>query len=295
MAGKWFLVFAALVGVVVLSASSTDDLVAEGASLQQAATGFGFTEGPARDAEGNVYFTDRWNNSILKWSEDGSVEEVTADAGRANGLYFDPEGNLLACADLDNELRRISPDGEVEVLVGRVDGRRLNGPNDVWVAPRGGIYFTDPFYRRKYWKHEDQEIEVEGVYYLSPDGELGLVADDLVKPNGIVGTADGSALYIADGGDEKTYRYEIQADGSLANRTLLAPMGSDGMTLDERGNVYLTGDGVTVFSSDGKQLRHIAVPEKATTNVTFGGKDRRTLFVTASRSIYTLDMQVAGQ
>lgn len=276
-------------------AEAGEGLVAQGATLTQVSSEFEFTEGPARDSHGNVYFTDQPSNRILRWSEDGSIVEFTGDAGRANGLYFDHNGALLACADLNNELWKIAPDGEVEVLVGKVDGKRLNGPNDVWVSPRGGLYFTDPFFQRDYWEHQGKETKVEGVYFLSPDGNLSLVAADLVKPNGIIGTADGNTLYVADIDGAKTYRYDIQPDGSLADKTLFVPMGSDGMTLDEQGNVYLTGNGVTVFDREGKQVHHIDVPEEWTANITFGGKERRTLFITASKSVYTLDMQVQGQ
>jgi gluconolactonase len=276
-------------------ASAGEALIAKGATLHRVSSEFTFTEGPARNSRGDVYFTDQPSNRILRWSENGSIVEVTTDAGRANGLYFDRDGNLLACADLNNELWKITPTGEIEVLVGSVHGKRLNGPNDLWISPAGGLYFTDPFFQRDYWTRRGKEIDVEGVYFLSSEGQVRLVADDLVKPNGIIGTADGSTLYVADIGDDKTYRYEVQADGSLESKTLFAPMGSDGMTLDEQGNVYLTGDGVTIFNRDGKKISHIDVPEKWTANITFGGKERRTLFITASKSIYTLEMQVAGQ
>ncbi len=273
---------------------AAEALVAEGASLHQVSSEFTFTEGPATDSHGNVYFTDQPSNRILRWSENGMIVEFTADAGRANGLYFDRQGNLLACADLNNEIWKIAPSGDIEVLLGKLHGKRLNGPNDLWISPSGAFYFTDPFFQRDYWTRQGKEIDVEGVYFMSSEGQLRLVADDLVKPNGIIGTADGSTLYVADIGDNKTYRYEIQSDGSLTNKALFASMGSDGMTMDEEGNVYLTGNGVTIFNRDGKKIDHIDVPEKWTANITFGGKQRRTLFITASKSIYTLEMQVAG-
>src|SRR5690606_6552615 len=135
----------------------------------------------------------------------------------------------------------------------------------------------------------------ERVYYLTPAGkELRIVTDDLEKPNGIIGSADGKLLYIADIGAGKTYRYTIGPNGHLSNKTLFAEMGSDGMTLDNMGNVYLTGKGVTVFDRTGKQIEHIDVPENWTANITFSGKDRKTLFLTASTCVYTLRMKVKG-
>ncbi|PHN04978.1 SMP-30/gluconolactonase/LRE family protein [Flavilitoribacter nigricans] len=270
-------------------------IVAKGAELQLLAADYKFTEGPAVDEMGNVYFTDQPNDRILKWSTDGNISTYMQPAGRANGLYFDHQGNLLAAADEKNELWRIAPDKSVTVLIDDFEGKRLNGPNDIWVDPKGGIYFTDPFYKRDYWSHSEKEIEQERVYYLAPDGRtLKIVADDLVQPNGIIGTKNGKNLYVADIRDRKTYRYDIQPDGSLANKTLFAEMGSDGMTIDKKGNVYLTGRGVTVFNKKGEQIEHIKTDDGWTANVTFGGKKQKTLFITATKSLYSLDMKIKG-
>ena len=269
-------------------------IVAKGASLTQVASDYKFTEGPAADADGNVYFTDQPNNRILKWSPEKGVEVYMENAGRANGLYFDHQGNLLACADQDNQLWQIGPGKNVKVLIKDFGGKKLNGPNDLWVDPKGGIYFTDPFYKRKYWTRTEKEIEQENVYYLSPDMQLKVVAGDLVRPNGIIGASDGKTLYVADINDKKTYRYRILPDGSLSDKTLFTNMGSDGMTLDQKGNVYLTGKGVTVFNKKGHKIAQIDIDENWTANVCFGGKQRKTLFITAMKSVYTLDMKVKG-
>jgi len=163
------------------------------------------------------------------------------------------------------------------------------------VDPKGGVYFTDPFYKRPYWTRTQQEIEQQRVYYLTPDHkDIHIVAEDYVRPNGLIGNKDGSLLYVADIGDKKTYSYTINPDGSLSNKTLFADMGSDGMTMDNQGNVYLTGDGVTVFAPNGKQILHIPIDQKWTANVTFGGKNQKTLFITAMTSLYTLKMNVSG-
>jgi len=288
-----------MVLLVVVTAESLAaeklSVVAAGANLERLSGGFGFTEGPAADAAGNVFFTDQPNNRIYRWSVDGQLSVFHENPGRANGLYFDKDGNLLACADLNNELWQIDMQGRVTVLVKGYGGKKLNGPNDLWVDRKGGIYITDPFYSRNYWDRGPMEQDGQHVYYLTPDrNELIRVTTDLVQPNGIIGTTDGKLLYIADIGAGKTYVYRINADGRLSHKALFCSMGSDGMTIDNQGNVYLTGAGVTVFDPRGKEIEHIAVPEGWTANVTFGGKDRQTLFITAQDSLYGLRMRVKG-
>jgi gluconolactonase len=282
--------------LAVAAARAADKgIIAPGAKLEKLAGDFAFTEGPAADAQGNVYFTDQPNDRILRWGTDGKLTTFLQPCGRSNGLCFDADGNLWACADEKNELWRISPDKKVTVVVKEYRGKLLNGPNDVWLLPDGGLYFTDPFYKRQYWKRGPKEQDVEGVYYLTPDHKkLVRVIADMKQPNGIIGTPDGKILYVADIGANRTYAYDIQADGALANKRLFCKLGSDGMTLDDEGNVYLTGRGVTVFDRTGKQIEHIAVDEPWTANVCFGGKDRHTLFITASRGLYGLRMRVKG-
>jgi gluconolactonase len=165
----------------------------------------------------------------------------------------------------------------------------------VWVVPTGGLYITDPFYKRPWWDHDTMALDSEQVYYLSPDGKkLARVTNDLKKPNGITGTPDGKKLFVADIGADRTYAYDIQSDGSLTNKTLFCPKGSDGMTIDEKGNIYITGRGVTVFDKTGKQIEHIDVPEPWSANVSFGGKDHQTLFITACTSLYSIHLIVKG-
>jgi len=231
----------------------------------------------------------------MKWSTDGKLTTFMKPCGRSNGLCFDAKGNLWACADEKNEMWRIDPAGKATVVIKDYEGKLLNGPNDVWLRPDGGLYFTDPYYPRPYWKRGPKQLPIEGVYYLAPDQKkLTRVVADLVQPNGIIGTPDGKTLYVADIGGNKTYAYDIQDDGTLANKRLFCKLGSDGMTIDDRGNVYLTGIGVTVFDRQGRKIEHIDVHEKWTGNICFSGKDRQTLFITASKHIYGLKMQVHG-
>jgi gluconolactonase len=277
------------------TSGKSGSIIAPGAKLEKLSGDFKFTEGPAADAEGNVYFTDQPNDRILKWSTDGKLTTFLQPCGRSNGLCFDSDGNLWACADEKNELWRIDPKGKATVVVKDYKGKLLNGPNDVWIRPDGGLYFTDPFYKRAYWKRGPKEQDCEAVFYLSPDRKtLMRVVDDLQQPNGIIGTPDGKALYVADFKGSKTLAYDIEADGTLKNKRLFCKLGSDGMTIDQEGNVYLTGKGVTVFDKTGKQIEQIPVPELWTANVCFGGKDKQTLFITASKSLYSLKMRVKG-
>ncbi len=284
----------ALVGLAIALADLPvlgADLIAPGAVVDKLAGGFQFTEGPACDAVGNVFFSDIPNARIHKWSVDGVLTTFRENSGGANGLYFDKSGNLVACEGKSRRLTSIAPDGTVTVLADRYQGKRLNSPNDLWIDPKGGIYFSDPRYG------QDLEIEQDGffVFYLPPGGkDLVRVVNDLEKPNGLVGTADGKLLYVADAGGGKTYVYKIQSGWELAERKMIAPIGSDGMTLDEQGNLYLARDVVHVYSPDGKLATTIDVPE-APANVCFGGKDRKTLFITARKGLYSLKMSVRGQ
>lgn len=272
-------------------------IVKNEAKLIKIGSGFIFTEGPAVDKMGNVFFTDQPNNTIVKWSANsGQLNIFSDDSGRANGLYFDQNGNLLACADMDNQIWSFSPDGKHKVLLDLYDGKKLNGPNDLWVHPNGGIFFTDPLYKRNYWtRNPDRQQDGEHVYFMSQDGKkVERVETTLVKPNGIVGSANGKLLYVADIGGKKTYSYRINKNNQLIDKKLFAEMGSDGMTLDQKGNVYLTGDGVTVFNKKGVKIAHIPVTARWTANVCFGGSDKSTLFITAMDGLYTLDMNVKG-
>jgi gluconolactonase len=265
-------------------------VAAEGAKVGKLVGGFKFTEGPAADAEGNIFFTDIPNNQIHKWTLDGKLITFDQDSGGANGLFFDKKGNLLVCEGGRRRLVSIGRNGRKKVLADKYDNRQLNSPNDLWADPKGGIYFTDP----RYGDRSGVEQGCECVYYLSPDRKkLTRVIDDLVQPNGIIGTADGKTIYVADYSGGKTFVYSINEDGTLSNKKLFAPEGSDGMTIDNEGNIYLTTKVVAVYNKDGKRIETIEVPEQPS-NVCFGGKDKQTLFITARTSLYSVQMRVAS-
>ena len=260
------------------------------AEIQKIAGGFRFTEGPIADVRGNVYFTDIPNNKIHIIFLDGALATFMENSGGANGLYFDENANLLACQGGDRQLVSIDPDGKVTVLADKFNGKPLNSPNDLWIDLKGGVYFTDP----RYGRTDDMFQNGEHVYYLTPDRKkLIRVIDDMVRPNGIIGTPDGKRLYVADLSGHKTFRYRINPDGTLTEKKLFINTGSDGMTIDIKGNVYITTNTVEVYNLKGKLLGKIGVPEWPS-NVTFGGPEKDTLFITARTSVYSIKTNTKG-
>jgi gluconolactonase len=273
----------------------TTGLIASGATLQRISNQFAFTEGPAVDSVGNIFFTDQPHDNIWKWETDGTLSLFKHGTGRANGLYIDENDNILACADEKNMLELITPEKEIRVLYKARKHKRLNGPNDLWLDARGGIYITDPYYQRPYWKRKKPTLKGQYVYYLPPGKKkLITVEETLKQPNGIVGTPDGKQLFVADIGAGKTYKYDISPNGLLQSKQLFVAQGSDGLTLDNRGNLYITGDGVTVYNPAGQKIEHIPVPAKWTSNVCFGGREKNKLFITASEAVYVIQMNVKG-
>jgi gluconolactonase len=262
--------------------------------VEKLAGDFKFTEGPAVDAKGNVYFTDIPDNLILIWTLDNKLDTFRINSGHANGLYFDKDENLLACEGEKGQITSTSPEGDYTSIATEYNGKRFNQPNDIWSDGKGGVYFTDPKYGG-----EDDELPQDGmhVYYINPDHTSVIrVCDDFEKPNGVIGTPDGKILYVTDAQAGKTYKYDIQKDGSLANKTLFVEFGCDGMTIDKAGNVYLTTNGkhaVDIFSPSGELLESIVVPEKPS-NLCFGGKDRNQLYITARTSIYRVELDTEG-
>ncbi|MEP6916184.1 MAG: SMP-30/gluconolactonase/LRE family protein [Acidobacteriota bacterium] len=275
---------------------SPQTVLAPGAQVQKLAGDFIFTEGPTSDKAGNVYFVDQDNNRIMKYDVAGVLSTFMQPSGYANGMTFDGQGRLIAAADEKNEMWSIDvATKKATVLFNTFEGKLLNGPNDVWVHPTSGrIYFTDPYYPRKWWSRGPKE-NPETVYVYSPETKTMVrVIDDMTQPNGIIGTPDGRKLYVADIRGRKTFVYDIKEDGGLTNKQPFVEFGSDGMTIDSEGNVYLTTNrAVVVFDRGGRQIETIAVPE-VPANVCFGGTDMRTLFITARTGFYAVKTRVQG-
>ncbi len=274
--------------------TQSDDIVMSNAKMKKEGTGYGFTEGPAVARNGTVYFSDQPNDRIYKWDQKKGISLWLEGTRRANGMYFNDADQLVVCADLYNQLGYFDKKKTFNLIHEGYEGKPLNAPNDLWIAPGGGIYFSDPYYHRSWWKTgRGEEQDVRGVYYLNPEGKIIRVINDFKQPNGLIGTPDGKTLYAADINDRKIWKYDIESDGTLSNKTYFAPHGSDGMTIDNQGNVYLTMGKVWVYSPGGELIREIEVPESPS-NVCFGGKKRNILFITARTSVYSLEMKVRG-
>lgn len=262
--------------------------------VEELQSGFKFTEGPAVDAQGNVYFSDVQQRVIFIWTIENELDTFRLKSGRSNGLFFDKDENLLACEGQEGRITMTSPTGEYKSIASEYNGARFNQTNDLWSDPKGGIYFTDPLYGGGKGPLPQDGMH---VYYISPDhSSVTRVCDDFEKPNGVLGTPDGKILYVTDAQAKKTYQYAIQADGSLTGKTLFAAVGCDGMTVDKAGNVYLTTSGksaVDIFSPSGQLLETIPLPQSPT-NVCFGGKERNQLFITARKSLYRIELNAYG-
>ena len=279
-------------------------IVVPNAKLEILGEGYSFTEGPAVDKKGNVFFTDQPNDKIIQWSaKTKAFTTFSANSGgRANGMYFDAAGNLITCADMEGEIWRMDKKGNHKVIAKNYEGKILNGPNDLWINPKnGGMYITDPRYKRDYWaaadpRHLGMQQSGAYLYYLGPNSKtLKRLDENLVEPNGIVGSPDGKKLYVGNIKPDITYVYDIMQDGSLTNRQVFCKMKTDGMTIDEQGNVYLTNSlGVTAFNQKGERIFNVPTGESWTANVVFGGENRDLLFITAMGRVFGLKMKVKG-
>jgi len=284
------IIFTFLLSSYTTGVEKTSSLVAPGAVLKKVQSGFTFTEGPAADAEGNVYFTDIPNSRIWKWTwADGKISVYKENSGQANGLIFDAKGRLLICEMGNNRITRDNMLGNITILADSFNGKKLHMPNDLWIDSKGGVYFSDFMGPGS---SEDGGLQ---VYYISPDGKtVTRATSDLISPNGLIGTPDGKILYITDPGVKKTFAYKINPDGTLADKKVFCEQSTDGFKLDEKGNLYFTQDtGIVIFSPKGEKIEEIRMPGRCA-NLTFGGKDRKTLFITGGDTIYTLEMAVKG-
>ena len=271
--------------------------------VEQLATGCQFTEGPLwHAAERFLLFSDIPANKIRKWDADSGMTVFRDPSGKSNGLTYDKGGHLIACEHANRRVSRTTADGQVITIASHYEGKRLNSPNDVVVKSDGSIYFTDPPYglSSAYGVESEKELAFQGVYRLSPNGgTLTLLVDDFDRPNGLCFSPDESILYVNDTERMHVRAFDVQPDGTIANGRVFGEEEGDtgkpdGMKVDVQGNVYLTGpDGIWVFALDGTHLGIILVPERAA-NLAWGGDDWKSLFVTASASVYRVECKMAG-
>jgi gluconolactonase len=276
-----------------------NELVEKG-DPERIATGFSFTEGPVWHPAGYLLFTDIPGNVIYKWRPNGVVSKFRSPSGYANGLTFDRQGRLIACEHSNRRVTRTGQDGSIVALADKYEGKKLNSPNDVVVKSDGSIYFTDPPYglTSEYGILGEEELGFRGLYRSLPDRKTpDLLVADILAPNGLAFSPDEKVLYVDDSELGIVYAFDVARNGSLTNRRTLANTysGADGMKVDTKGNLYVA-TGVfelRVYDSKGKHLGSIAMPE-TTRNCAFGGAENRTLFVTAGRSVYRIQMKVRG-
>lgn len=265
--------------------------------VKQVHTGFEFTEGPAVDASGNLYFTDIPKNRIHKLDSSGQLSVFVEPSGHCNGLMIAGD-RLLAC-EMDGRLKEYDlVDAKETVLAEQYEGKRFNAPNDLVIDQSGGIYFTDPRFRAP----DPWPQGKEAVYYRASDGKVTRLIEDRKAPNGVILSPDEKTLYVIPSMEKEMWSYPVEAPGKLGAGKVLCELrqkdggssGGDGLTIDTSGNLYITSAmGIQVVSPDGKILGVIAFPEQPA-NVTFGGADRRTLFVTARKSLYSAAMEATG-
>ncbi len=280
--------------------AAASPVVPEGAKPQLIQGGFKFTEGPALAPDGRIFFSDIPNNRIHVYDPAaGKVAVHRENTGGANGLMFGADGALLACEGRNRQVTRQEGDS-ITVIVAAIGGKRLNSPNDLDLDRKGGIYFTDPMFSKN-----SPELDKQGVYHvagpkLTAQSTVTRVIDDLVTPNGVILSLDGKTLYVSASSANRVHAYDVQPDGTVKNGRVFATMdpaakrGGDGMTLDERGNLYVTAQQyVWVFSPTGESIGKIEVPESPA-NCVFGAKGTKTLYITARTGFYKINLNVDG-
>ena len=281
-----------------------EGVVGNSVQFERLATGFVFTEGPLwHRRDKYLLFSDMPGDHLRRWSQKDGVTTFRKPCNKSNGLTWDLQGRLIVCEHASSHLTRTEPDGKITVLASHHAGKELNSPNDVIVASDGSIIFTDPTYGRMpgFGLEREQELDIQGVYRIPADGKtLTLLADDFGQPNGLCFSLDEKVLFVNDTDNQHIRAFDVKADGTLANSRVWAKTvgegqgAPDGMKIDSKGNIYCCGPGgIHVFAPDATSLGVIKMPEYVA-NFCFGDDDLRSLFITASTSVYRIRVATPG-
>lgn len=260
--------------------------------VEAVASGFPGGEGPAWSRQGYLLFSDFETNTIHRYDPGKGVTVFRRDSNGANGNTFDRKGNLYTCEYRSRRVTRTSKAGKIEVLADKFEGKRFNAPNDIVVRRDGHIYFTDPLFTPL----DKRDLDFWGVYHMAPDGKLELVARPKGRPNGIALSPGGSVLYVANSDDKNIRAYNVDKQGKASNKRVLIPQlpsGPDGMKVDAKGNLFITGRSISVYSPTGQMLGQIPLPQNAR-NCAFGGKDLKTLYITGQNTLYRVRLETPG-
>jgi len=313
---KLALCLLAAVSILGMTRARADDLsniLDPSAKVEKIAHGFAFTEGPVWHPGGWLLFSDIPGDTIYKWKPGlparrghmglptalvGSLQVYRRPSGNANGLALDSQGRLVAC-EHSRRVTRSDGDTDPVVLAEKIQGKRLNSPNDLAISREGSIYFTDPPYG--IWDAKKRELDFSGVYRIAADGKLSVVQRDIQFPNGLAFSPDETKLYVVDSGANQIRVHEVNPDGSLERARVFADVklagseeGPDGIKVDAQGRVFCAGpDGVWILSPDGKLLGKIPTPE-VPSNLAFGGADRSTLYITARKGLYRIQLRTSA-
>ncbi|HWA98613.1 MAG TPA: SMP-30/gluconolactonase/LRE family protein [Pirellulales bacterium] len=285
----------------ILAADAPDSIPGLGPTgpITKVHGGFQFTEGPAADTQGNLFFDDIPASRTYKLDPQNKLTVFREPSNNSNGLMFNGRGELVAC-EMQGQVVAIAADGtKVRPIATQYQGKRFNAPNDLVIDSTGGVYFTDPHFRAP----EPLPQGVTAVYYVATDGTVTRLMDDLKAPNGVILSPDEKTLYVIPSLQEEMMAYPVEGPGKLGKGRVFCKLkqpegksgtGGDGLTVDERGNLYITsGLGLQVFDKDGKALGIIALPEQPA-NCTFGGPNGTTIYATARTSLYAVPMSVKG-
>jgi gluconolactonase len=261
--------------------------------IDRVASGFRFTEGPAWSREGFLLFSDVPSDRILKYVPGQKATVFRENSNGANGNTFDAQGRFYSCESRTRRVVRMDKKGDLQVLAEKWEGKRLNAPNDIAVRKDGHVYFTDPAFGNQ---ADTRELDFYAVYHITPKGELSVIAKPQGRPNGIAFAPNGHVLYVANSDEHNVRAYDVDRAGNVANeRVVISGVDGvpDGIRVDEKGNIYVTANGVAVYDTHGKLLETIQLPETPA-NCAFGDADFQTLYITARTSVYRMRRKVKG-